>query len=67
MCRAVSKPRYISCLLRLWQTNQGEGQYVWRASLEYPTSGERLGFASLAELFVYLESELSREEDEFEN
>lgn len=63
MRRALPKPRYISCLLRLWQTDDG-GQYVWRVSLEYPASGERLGFASLADLFVYLESELGREDKE---
>jgi hypothetical protein len=65
MRRVLSKPRYISCLLRLWQTNDG-GQYVWRASLEYPATGERLGFASLADLFIYLETELGREEDDFQ-
>ena len=46
------RPRYFSCLLRVWQTEDGE-QNVWRASLEFP-NGERLGFASLDDLFVYL-------------
>lgn len=44
--------RYFSCLLRVWQTTEGE-QGIWRASLEFP-NGERLGFASLDDLFVYL-------------
>ena len=49
--------RYISYLLRLWQTESDEG-LVWRASLESPQSGERQGFVSLAELCTYLEREL---------
>ena len=44
----------MSYLLRLWQTEQG-GSSVWRASLESAHTGERRGFASLAELYVYLE------------
>jgi hypothetical protein len=48
--------RYISYLLRLWQT-QREGGLVWRISLESPTTGERQGFAGLAELCVFLERE----------
>jgi hypothetical protein len=30
---------------------------LWRASLESPQDGERLGFASLLDLFAFLESE----------
>jgi hypothetical protein len=59
--------RYLSYLLRLWQEGGsppgnplgdplGEPP-LWRASLEGPQSGERLGFASLVELFAYLERE----------
>jgi hypothetical protein len=48
--------RYVSYLLRLWQT-QREGALVWRASLESPTTGERQGFACLADLFAFLEQE----------
>jgi hypothetical protein len=47
---------YISYLLRLWQTWRG-GALVWHASLESPTTGERQGFASLDDLFAYLEQE----------
>ena len=45
--------RYLSYLLRLWQTSDGEKQ-IWRASLESPGTGERRGFASLADLFDFL-------------
>jgi hypothetical protein len=51
------KPRrYLSYLLRLWQASSG-GELVWRASLEDPHSGERRGFACLAELVAFLEEE----------
>jgi hypothetical protein len=42
-----------SYLLRLWQTSSVE-QQVWRASLEHVPTGERLGFASLEQLFIFL-------------
>jgi hypothetical protein len=48
--------RYISYLLRLWQT-EDDGGLVWRGSLECPHSGERLGFSSLADLCAYIEDE----------
>jgi hypothetical protein len=51
--------RYVSYLLRLWQT-QREGVLVWHASLESPTTGQRLGFASLAELCAFLEQETAQ-------
>lgn len=44
---------YISYLLRVWRA-QGEGETVWRASLESPHTGERKGFASLNKLFAFL-------------
>jgi len=53
------KPRYFSCLLRLWETADGE-QLVWRALLEVPATGQRRGFASLAELCAFLEAETAR-------
>jgi hypothetical protein len=44
------KPRdRYAYLLHLWQC---AGQ--WRASLEIPKTGKRLGFASLEQLFAYL-------------
>ncbi|HEY73505.1 MAG: hypothetical protein B6I35_02450 [Anaerolineaceae bacterium 4572_32.2] len=50
---------YISYLLRLWQIRSA-GELVWRASLESSHTGERKGFASLADLFTFLEQEISR-------
>jgi hypothetical protein len=50
---------YVSYLLRLWQTRSG-GELVWRASLESPHTGERWGFASLADLFTFLEEVVSK-------
>jgi hypothetical protein len=52
----VQKRRYRSYLLRLWQEGGSEGA-LWRASLERPESGERLSFASLGDLFAFLEEE----------
>lgn len=44
---------YIAYLLRLWQA-PGGGALVWRASLEDPHTGERLGFGSLSQLVAFL-------------
>ena len=55
--------RYVSYLLRLWQTQQ-EGALVWRASLESSTTGERRGFACLADLFAFLEQETAPVDEE---
>jgi hypothetical protein len=40
-------------LLRLWCVDE-TGRSNWRASLETPETGQRLGFATLEQLFVYL-------------
>ena len=48
--------RRLSYLLRLWQTGH-KGALVWRASLESAHTGERWGFANLAELYAFLEEE----------
>lgn len=48
--------RYISYLLRMWETSNGERR-LWRASLETPGSGQRLGFASLESLTEFLEAQ----------
>jgi hypothetical protein len=46
---------YYAYLLRLWPGNAGtEGAAGWRATLEDAHSGERLGFASLEQLFAHL-------------
>jgi hypothetical protein len=44
---------YAAYLLRLWR-EKGTGPTRWRASLQDPHSGERVGFANLEELLGYL-------------
>ena len=53
-------------LLRMWQESGGPNDPhggrprdppLWRASLERPQGGQRLGFASLEDLFAFLENE----------
>jgi len=51
-----SQQRYLSYLLRLWQTSSGKKQ-IWRASLENPGNGERQGFADLQDLFDFLQTQ----------
>ncbi len=56
-------------LLRLWQVRCEEG-LAWRASLESARSGERLGFASLDQLFGFLRERMEEDEvmgDEIED
>ena len=48
--------QYLSYLLRLWRENGGDVQ-IWRATLERPQDGERLVFASLVDLFAFLDKE----------
>jgi hypothetical protein len=48
---------YVSYLLRLWQVEATDGA-PWRASVESPQTGERRGFASLAELLAFLKKEI---------
>lgn len=57
----VNKPtktqgRYLSYLLRLWREN-GDNRPQWRASLEWPRTGQRQSFTTLAGLFAFLEHE----------
>ncbi len=42
-----------SFILRLWREEQ-HGIHDWRASIEIPESGKRIGFASLEQLFAFL-------------
>jgi len=44
---------YVAYLLRLWREKGGRTTQ-WRASLQHPHSGERVGFANLEELFGFL-------------
>jgi hypothetical protein len=52
----AQRRRYLSYLLRLWQESGGNPP-VWRASLERPHGDDRLNFASLVDLFAFLEHE----------
>ena len=59
-----STPPYLSYLLRLWLAG-GNDPAEWRAALLDPLTGERCGFASLAEMTAYLQgkmAEYTREE-----
>ena len=51
--------RYLSYMLRLWETSDGERE-IWRASLESPGSGQRRGFASVQSLIDFLEAQTSQ-------
>ena len=44
---------YFSCLLRLWRVADG-GTGTWRVELRSAQTDERLGFASLDEVFDHL-------------
>jgi hypothetical protein len=44
--------------MRLWTVRQGD-RLIWRASLEDPQSGTRLGFAGLHELVQYVEAQVA--------
>jgi hypothetical protein len=46
--------RYVSYMLRLWEVRSNDG-LIWRASLERANTGERRGFASLVDLYAFLE------------
>jgi hypothetical protein len=48
--------RRLSYLLRLWPAYDGK-HTAWRALLENPQTGERMGFTSLARLFAFLEDQ----------
>jgi len=45
---------YQAYLLRLWRARY-KGKWQWRASLESPHTGERQAFASLEQLFTFLD------------
>ena len=49
----LKNTHHLSYLLRLWRT-EGLRDFEWRASLEIPETGQRIGFANLEQLFVYL-------------
>lgn len=47
------EPAYHSYLLRLWRAADHE-KPLWRASLEEPATGKRVGFIGLEALFAFL-------------
>jgi hypothetical protein len=51
---------YSAYLLRLWREGSGESTR-WRASLQDPHTGERVGFASLEDMFGFLRRETAGE------
>jgi hypothetical protein len=55
-----NRQRYLSYLLRLWQTSD-DGERIWRASLETPGTGVRRGFGSIADLFDFLQGQIESE------
>lgn len=59
--RAQQTKRYRSYLLRLWREGSSDlprsEPPLWRASLESTDGAARLGFASLLDLFIFLEKE----------
>lgn len=54
------KPQYFSYLLRIWSPGD-EGEVSWRASLDDPRTGERLGFPCLEALFEYLQEHINQD------
>lgn len=62
---------YLAYLLRLWwvgEQNPSHSQDLsgWRASLECPHGGQRMGFASLTELFTFLECRVAEVTESFD-
>ena len=51
--------RYMSYLLRLWQTRKNE-RVIWQLSLESPHSSERLGFVDLEALRRFLQQQMGK-------
>jgi len=45
--------QYVSYLLCLWRAD-GDEAVAWRASLQDPHTGQRIGFADLRHLFEFL-------------
>lgn len=57
----TGKPEeYLSYVLRLWCEGKQGGR--WLSSLQNPITGERIGFASMDELFEFLRNKTSKQE-----
>lgn len=48
---------YIAYLLRLWRT---EHSGPWKASLEDPHTGQRVGFSTVSALYAFLDQEITQ-------
>jgi hypothetical protein len=59
----MKREKYHSYLLRIWLV-QVNGKSVWRGSLEDPFTGERMGFANLRELFIYLTTQIGEDDQD---
>ncbi len=61
---AMVEKKYRVYLLRLWRGEAPAGSgwcASWRASLDDPRTGERIGFESLECLFAFLMEQIERE------
>jgi hypothetical protein len=67
MAKDTDKQRdYVSYLLRMWQDSgdvrtHPPKEALWRASLQSPLTGERIGFRDLELLFAYLRAQIGAE------
>lgn len=59
---AVEAKGYRSFLMRLWQV-EVEKKTVWRFSLEDSVSGQKVGFANIAEMMSYLMAEICKDKN----
>ena len=58
-------PHYRSYLLTFWEerSQDSKTRKVWRFSLEDPRTGQRLGFADLEALVIFMRMELERAQE----
>ena len=54
-------PQYRVYVLRLWRTESPD--LSWRASLENPRTGERIGFENFERLFAFLMEQVERDDE----
>lgn len=65
MTQKIAVPRHRIYLLAIWEEESDDPDLPvqWRFSLEYPASGQRQGFSSLAALTAALQQFLSHQEN----